>query len=177
MKPTETLMPSARTAELVVEELPGEILVYELKRHKAHCLNPTSALVWRHCDGRTTVAQVATALEDTYELPRNEEIVWLALDRLRKAKLLQDGTELPEQDVSHSRRDAVRKLAMVGGLSILLPVVSSIRSPLAAEAASSTTNARCNRCIGVGLPCSDRPGKTCRARTRKKKARKCRCRF
>jgi len=174
MKPTETPMPSARTAELVVEELPGEILVYDLKRHRAHCLNRTSALVWRHCDGRTTVSQVAEVLEHESELPADEEIVWLALDRLRKAKLLQDGAAFPEEEVSHSRRDAVRKLAVLGGLSILLPVVSSIRSPLAAQTGSSTTNAQCNQCIGVGLPCSDRAGRTCQALGGKNPS--CRCR-
>jgi hypothetical protein len=174
MKPTETLMPSARTTELVVEELPGEILVYDLKRHRAHCLNRTSALVWRHCDGRTPVSEVAEVLEDEYEVPADAEIVWLALDRLRKAKLLDDGTELPAEEISHSRREMVQKLAVVGGLSILLPVVASIRSPLAAQAGSSTTNAQCNQCIGVGLPCSDRPGRICVARTGKQ-AGTCRC--
>ena len=39
METTRALMPRARQDELVVEELPDETLVYDLKRHKARCLN------------------------------------------------------------------------------------------------------------------------------------------
>ena len=46
MKTTRALMPRARQDELVVEELQDETLVYDLKRHKARCLNRTAALVW-----------------------------------------------------------------------------------------------------------------------------------
>ena len=48
METTRALMPRARQDELVVEELPDETLVYDLKRHKARCLNRTAALVWQH---------------------------------------------------------------------------------------------------------------------------------
>lgn len=171
MNPASTLMPPARTDELVVEELPDETLVYDLKRHKAHCLNRTSSLVWQHCDGRTTTAQVARILEEELGLPRDEQIVGLALDRLRRAKLLADGTYAPGVEMSYSRRELVRKLAVVGGLTMLLPIITSVRSPLAAMAASTTTNLQCNQCIGVGLPCSDRPGRTCTRQT----PTKCRC--
>ena len=59
METTRALMPRARQIELHVEELPDETLVYDLERHKARCLNRTAALVWRHCDGQTGVAEVA----------------------------------------------------------------------------------------------------------------------
>ena len=155
-------MPSARDEQLVVEELTEETLVYDLERHRAHCLNKTSALVWRMCDGRTTVAAVARALENDLGLPDDEEIVWLALDRLRRAKLLDGAADIPKDAVSHSRRDLVRKLAVVGGISVLLPVVTSITSPLAAQAGSSTTARDCfTNCQGVGLPCSDWAGRVC----------------
>ena len=163
MNPASTLMPPARTEELVVEELPDETLVYDLQRHKAHCLNRTSSLVWQHCDGRTTTAQVARLLEEKLGLPRDEQIVGLALDQLRRAKLLADGTHDPGGGVSTSRRELVRKLAVVGGLTMLLPVITSLRSPLAAMAASTVTSTVCKTCTGVGLPCSDRPGKICTA--------------
>ena len=67
METTNGLMPRARQDELVVEELPDETLVYDLKRHEAHCLNRTSALAWRRCDGRTTVAEVAVLLGEGIE--------------------------------------------------------------------------------------------------------------
>ena len=57
METTNGLMPRARQDELVVEELPDETLVYDLKRHKALCLNRTSVLVlatlrWANDRGR-----------------------------------------------------------------------------------------------------------------------------
>ena len=162
METTEALMPRARRDELVVEELPDETLVYDLKDHEAHCLNPTAALAWQQCDGRTTVSEMAGILAQELGLPPDEGIVWLALDRLRRAKLLEDGLDIPGGVASHSRRALVRRLAVIGGLSILLPVVSSISSPLAAAAASMTTTAGCRAfCIGIGLDCADDPDKKC----------------
>jgi hypothetical protein len=56
-------LPFARTHQLIVQEVPDEVLVYDLDRHKAHCLNRTSAIVWKHCDGKTTVAEAKRLLE------------------------------------------------------------------------------------------------------------------
>lgn len=171
MKRITSEMPRARTDDLTVDELPDETLVYDLKRHKAHCLNRTAAAVWRHCDGDTTPSQIARRLETELEIPKNEQIVRFALDRLDKARLLVEGTELSRASAGPSRRELVRKLAMVGG-ALLLPMVTSITSPVAAQAASSTTPRNCRKCRGVGLPCSGRiTGRTC---VRKKK--RCRCR-
>jgi len=38
--------PRKRRDGLVVQELPEETLVYDLERHKAHCLEAASAAVW-----------------------------------------------------------------------------------------------------------------------------------
>ena len=42
-----------------MRDLQEEVLIYELQRDKAHCLNRTAGFVWQHCDGRTRVAAVA----------------------------------------------------------------------------------------------------------------------
>ena len=89
METTRALMPRARQDELVVEELRDETLVYDLERHKARCLNPTAALVWRHCDGQTSVAEVAALLEEQSATPADESVVWMALDRLSRAHLIE----------------------------------------------------------------------------------------
>ncbi len=163
MKLTPSEMPRARTDDLIVDELRDETLVYDLKGHKAHCLNRTAAAVWRQCDGETAPAQMARNLEAELAIPKDEGIVSLALARLQKARLLEEGTNVAGVAVGPSRRDLVRKLAMVGG-AILLPTVTSMAAPTAAMAASSTTSSACKAsCIGLGLPCSDRPGKTCRS--------------
>lgn len=162
-----TRMPVARDDELLVEELPDEILVYDLRRHRAYCLNRTAALVWRHCDGKTTVGQTATRLRRALAAPADERMVWMALDRLGKVRLLREPAS-PPTGAGYSRREVAQRLGLVGGLAILLPAITTLVAPLPAEAAlSSCTLAQCRAgtlpgCGGcAGLPCSDRPGTRC----------------
>ena len=137
METTNAVMPRARQDELVVEELPDETLVYDLDRHKAHCLNRTSALVWQRCDGRTAVAEVAALLEKELKIPADEKVVWMALDRLGRVHLLKEKVTLPADRTQYSRREVLRTLRRVAGISLLLPVIESIVSPLAAAQQSN----------------------------------------
>jgi coenzyme PQQ synthesis protein D (PqqD) len=129
----QPLAPRARKEGLVIEELPNEMLVYDLKRDKAHCLNPMAALVWRHCDGETSVAEMVRLLQAELKTSVDEELVWLALDQLEKSFLLQErltrslGARL-------SRREVVRRLGLTAGVT--LPLITSILAPTVVEAAS-----------------------------------------
>ena len=160
------MLPRAREHRLVLQELPDELLVYDLDRHKAHCLNRTAALVWRHCDGQTTVAEMARLVQRELKSPVDEAVVWLAVDRLGKAHLLRERVIPPACAPGLSRREVMRKLAVVGGLSILLPVVSSIVAPTAAQAASCITVNTCENsrtCPGCGnTPICGDPRKCCK---------------
>ena len=151
METTRALMPLARQDELVVVELQDETLVYDEKRHKARCLNRTAALVWRHCDGRTSVAEVAALLEEQSSTPTDEAVVWMALDRLGRTHLLSGSVTLPEDRTKYSRREMLRTLRRAAGISLLLPVIESIRAPLAAAQASCVAD-----CTGVPncTPCT-----------------------
>ncbi len=157
--------PRARQERLVVEELPDETLVYDLKRHKAHCLNRTSALVWRHCDGHTTLAEMAALLETEVGIPADEAVVWMALDRLGRARLLQEQVSLPAGVARYSRREAMRRVGLGAGLALVaLPVVETIVAPHAAAQGSCITRDECRNnfsppCPGTCL--SDRPGECC----------------
>jgi hypothetical protein len=82
------LIPSVRRKGIVVQALPTEVLVYELERHQAHCLNHTAALIWKHCDGQTSVTEMIRILEEEPQAPVPEAVVWLALHQLGKAHLL-----------------------------------------------------------------------------------------
>src|SRR6516225_4369959 len=53
------LLPHRREKELLIEQLPGETVIYDTSNQKAHCLNPVASLVWQHCDGRTCVEELA----------------------------------------------------------------------------------------------------------------------
>ncbi|MEE8148708.1 MAG: PqqD family protein [Longimicrobiales bacterium] len=166
MSATESSFPKARRKDLVVEELPDETLVYDLERDKAHCLNPTAALVWRRCDGNTSVADMAALLEQEMDLPADQSLVWMALDRLGKARLLEEPVTLPGQAARYSRREMMRTLGRVAGLTLVLPVVSSIVAPLAAMQGSCIPKDTCNGDVLVppnctGLPICEKPNKCC----------------
>lgn len=165
METTRALMPRARQDELVVEELQDETLVYDLERHKASCLNRTAAVVWRCCDGRTSVADVATLLEEQSATPADEAVVWMALDRLSRAHLLSEPVTLPADRARYSRREMLRTLRRAAGISILLPMIESIVAPLAAAQASCVS---LPICVQLSQPCPGSPicgqaGRCCKA--------------
>lgn len=145
--------PAARASGLVVRELPEEVLVYDLERHKAICLNRTAALVWKRCDGRTSVGEMSRLLTKELGAPVGEELVWLALDGLGHDHLLEGKpVARPATLAGMSRREMMRRLGIAA--AVALPLVSSIVAPTAAEAASClptnagcTTSAQC--CSGV----------------------------
>jgi hypothetical protein len=58
-------MPKAKIERLMVREIDGETLVYDLSREAASCLNEFAARVWRECDGEASVAGNAAALAGT----------------------------------------------------------------------------------------------------------------
>ena len=151
-------MPLARRAGLVVKKLPDEVLVYDLKNHKAHCLNQQAALIWNHCDGHKTVPEIARALEDETGTSFIEETVWLALAQLERFSLLEERVERPVGMTLMSRRELGRKLGLATVAT--LPFIVSIVAPTAASAAtcgvvgaSCTTNARCCSGLCVGGTC------------------------
>jgi Coenzyme PQQ synthesis protein D (PqqD) len=136
-------LPLKRTERLIVDELQDEVLVYDLDRHQAHCLNSTAALVWKHCDGQTNPPDIARRLEDKLRVPCKEDHVWLALRQLEETHLLEQPIALPPQLAGMSRRQMVRTLGVAAAVAV--PLVTSIVAPPPAQAAS---------CIPTGQPCS-----------------------
>lgn len=147
--------PSARTNGLFTVEVGDDLLVYDQDRVKAHALNPAAALVWRHCDGHTSIAELTILLQRELGLPADENVVWLALDRLERAHLLVEHVPRPLNAGRQTRRQVVQKLGLAGGLALLLPIVESITAPAPAMAQSGGTGGPC----GPGGVCP--PGFTC----------------
>src|SRR5881398_1819677 len=88
--------PIARKAGLIIEQLPDEVLVYDLDQDRAHCLNQTAAFVWQRCDGRTTTTQIARKLGLKFNCTVDEKLVWLALDQLGRKHLLERQSSPPQ---------------------------------------------------------------------------------
>ena len=155
----DQLRPRARTKGLVVQALPDEVLVYDLERHKAHCLNSTAALIWKSCDGQTPLAEMVHMLAQEMNTVVPESVVWLALRHLGRAHLLEERIHLARGGASMSRREVMRRLGW--GAAVALPLVTSIVAPTAVEAATClpggaicTAGAQCcsGICVGVCAP-------------------------
>ena len=142
--------PLARKEGLVVQELPEEVLVYDLERDRAHCLNESAAFVWQHCDGRTTAGKIARSLGKKVNAPVDEKVVWFAIDQLRRNHLMAGAAVPPQLIAGLNRREMVRTLGLAAAVAV--PVVASIVAPTPAQATT---------CVGQGGSCVGNPNACC----------------
>lgn len=143
-------IPVARKYDLVIQELQDEILVFDTKTNKAHCLNQTAAAIWSFCDGRNTVDEIQNLLEIKTGSKISDKIVWLAIDQLNEKQLL-DGN-FGQKLMLENRREALKKIGLT--TIIALPIVASITAPTAALAAAcSGIVSSCTGCAN-GTPCN-----------------------
>jgi hypothetical protein len=133
-----TAKPVARKQGLVIQELPDEVLVYDLDRDRAHCLNATAAFVWQRCDGKNTTAQIARTLGQQFDCAVDEKIGWRALDQLGKNHLLDRQPAPPPALVGMNRRAMVRAFGLA--VFVAVPVVTSIVAPTPASIPSCFAN-------------------------------------
>ena len=158
-------LPFPRVQDLVVRELAGELVVYDSARHRAFCLNPTVASIWKSCEGGASPAQARLRLEGELGRSVPDDVVSLGLDQLRSAGLLDDSSS--DTTRHPSRREVLRRVGAAG--AALLPVVASLAVPPAVAAASCGCNAKtgtnaCNSAhCSVGARCGKTCTKTCRA--------------
>lgn len=144
--------PLARTQSLVTQDLGDEMLVYDLKRNQAHCLNKSARLVWAQCDGRTSVKSITENVRNEIEGEIDTTWVLFALERLEKAKLLESDVTDREMKPLLTRRLMMRRASITAIAT--LPLVVSILAPTALAAASCRpTGAACTVsvecCTGV----------------------------
>lgn len=159
--PTSDTRPRARKDNLFTREMEsGEAVVYDRNRERAHCLNPTVATVWRHCDGNNSIADLAAVLSREAGVPADESLVWLSLAELSRTHLVDVPGEKPLPGTM-TRRRALARLGTGAAAAALLPVIISVVAPKPAAAASClqtgatcTANSQC--CSGF---CQ--PGGTC----------------
>lgn len=144
----QKVAPQSRKNDIVVQDLNGEVLIYDLKSNKAFCLNETSALVWQACDGTKSVSEISQAVSKKLNEPANEDLVWLALDQLKQENLLENSEELVSNFNGMSRREAIRKVGL--GTMIALPFISGLVAPTAVQAQSLAAI-----CAVQGCDCAD----------------------
>jgi hypothetical protein len=137
MKSRNSITPQARTNGIVVEHLADEVLVYDLTGDRAHCLNLTAARVWEQCDGQRTISEIAAEVVKG-DAEAAEEVVWLAVEELSRAGLMEEKIKRPSKGlrgrVGVSRRELIKRIAVAAAVGV--PVVTSIVAPTASHAAN-----------------------------------------
>ena len=125
--------PSARRADVIVQDTGPDTIVYDQLRDAAHSLSPVTGYVFRHADGSRSVNELSAAMSSELGVADDAALVSAALWELESAHLLEqpateDGARRPM-----SRRDAVRRF---GTAALALAAVTSIAAPTPAMAKS-----------------------------------------
>lgn len=144
--------PLARTEDLIVEELQDEVLLYDRRSDKVHCLNSAAASVWRLCDGKRTIAEMAKRLpSEGLKSPTDEQVVLITLDRLSRLGLLVEPYKGRAAVPVMTRRRMIRNLGLSAAAAV--PLIMSMAAPTTAQGAYG--------CIGLGGACSTSSGSRC----------------
>ncbi len=109
------------------------MLVYDLDRHTAHCLNGAAVKVWAYADGSRTTEAIAHQIAADQGTEPDEALVWRALEELDKAALLD--TPLNAVPTELSRRHLFTKL----GWAAAIPLVLTVSVPTPAFAQTGAT--------------------------------------
>lgn len=127
-------LPVARSEGLLVENVGNEIVAYDSATKEAHCLTPLAAAVFASCDGRTGLDGLIENASERFGMPVNAEQVRNALAQLEERNLLEGGARIG----GISRRDMIRKSAVVSGVAVATPLISSVFAQPALAANSAT---------------------------------------
>ena len=120
-----------------------ELHVFDHQQQQTYALNTTSALVLKHCDGRTTPEQLTDPLRQKFNVSRAEaeQMTWLALDALAKANLLEAEVARPRPLSSKlTRRQMLTTFATAGAALAVVPMVALVTAQARAQALPATPN-------------------------------------
>jgi hypothetical protein len=148
--------PKRREDNLVVREVEGEAVVYDLVSHEAHCLNPEAARLWQACDGARDGRALLSHLHGPGWGEEHEAALAVGLQQLAKKGLLIEGS-MAMPLIGTSRRELLARFGKAAAVTIALPAVMSVLSPTPAEAdscfasgAACSSSSQC--CSGLCLP-------------------------
>lgn len=140
--------PVSRKSNIVVQELENEVLIYDLNINKALCLNQTAALVYQLCDGTNTISEISLLMNKKLKANVGEELIWLALNELKKNNLLENSKEISNPLPGISRREVAKKIGLAS--LVALPMIASVVAPSAVMAQSGRLLAFNSACTSNG---------------------------
>ncbi|MEZ5347488.1 MAG: PqqD family protein [Pyrinomonadaceae bacterium] len=147
---SKTGLPLAISENIIFQEAGEETLIYNLKTNNAYSLNSTAAMVWRACNGKLSIDDIADEMSVQTKKRVSSDLVRLALDQLNENNLLAENAR--ENGNFGSRRELIKKAGFAS--MIALPLILSITAPRAASAQS--VQGPClplNVCIGPSNIC------------------------
>ncbi len=121
-------LPLARTEEILVQDIAEETLAYDLKTNQVYCLNQAAGVVYRACVANASFEELK--LEHKF----TDEIIFLALDQLKRANLLAVDSNYSSPLIGMSRREVIKRFGLVSIAA--LPLITSIIAPSSAAAQS-----------------------------------------
>jgi hypothetical protein len=126
--------PLPLTDGLVTEEVDDKLLVHDAERGLTWRLNASAALVWKACDGRRTVGDLADVLAQEVGGDADEDLVLIALDDLVEHGLITSGYGKRKPSAARlSRRRLLRRVGLAGATAITLPIVYGTAPPALAH--------------------------------------------
>src|SRR4029079_17713697 len=140
--PNNSQNPMARQNGLVVQEMPDEVLVYDLNSNKAHCLNQSAAFVWKSCDGTNSIEDIVQQFESNGRGKVTEDFVWLAIDQLNENGLLEN--KVAPRFAGTSRRHVLKTIGLAS--VVALPVIASLVAPQRALGVATCACASVTQC-------------------------------
>jgi hypothetical protein len=139
-------------ANVIEQDVFGELLVYDLERNIVRRLNQVAAAIWTKCDGHRDTMEIAHAVAIEMGNQVDEQVVLLALRQFSKAHLLAERVPVPARNAKVSRRELIKRIGIAA-----LPLVTFMAVPTSAQAASClqvghncSSNSQC--CSGLCLP-------------------------
>ncbi len=158
--------PRRRTDGLLLQQTGDDLVVFDQQRNLSHSLNRTAALIFEHADGTKSIADLVAILQAELNETADEDLVLMTLAKLHRAHLLEEAVaDRGAEALRASRRRFVRKIGLVGSLTLLLPAVETIMAPRSAMAQSgpvtscdsdcdSGCQSACDSACGTGCSCA-----------------------
>jgi hypothetical protein len=130
----QTSKPRVR-ADILSDALQEECVLYDNDNKKVHLLNAAMCWLWSHCDGTRTVDDLIADIANDMGEGNAHHVIMSGLSQLADAELLEPGSF--DTNALGGQYGAVsRRAAVAAGVSIALPVMSSILAPTPAAAKS-----------------------------------------
>ena len=134
---TASVVPAARSDELLIEPVGDETVIYDTRSKEAHCLKPLAAIVFERSDGDATVGEIARIAEQRLGDAVSDADVADAVAQLESLDLLQTplvvragGGLVATNGRGVSRREMLRRVGFAGAATVAgTSLVTSIVAP------------------------------------------------